>query len=100
MSAKISGAGGPSLPDDEPGARAARVEGEAHVRPGEEGDRFAALNTEFDSTEDDGIEDALMRPLNSANKPEWVAYADACEPGIDHSTLSKIDLIAEFGNQD
>lgn len=70
MSSKISAAGGASTPDDEPGDHPARVEGQAHVRPGEQGDRFTELNTPDPEQADFG-----QRPAPGAPKAEWVGFA-------------------------
>lgn len=79
MGNKISVAGGPSYMDDEPGAHPARVEGEARVRPGEEGTRFAALNV----GEPAELGERLTRPLDTGPKAEWVAFALAVNAELD-----------------
>lgn len=104
MSSKISAAGGPSTPDDEPGDHPARVEGEAHERPGEEGDRFARLN---DPVPDLELVDFGQRPTPAASKAEWVAFAlrvnellvDKGGPidAPESSTVTKQQLIEAYG---
>lgn len=106
MSSKISAAGGASTPDDEPGDHPARVEGQAHERPGEQGDRFAGLND--DDVPDPGqAPDFGQRPAPAAPKSEWVGFAlRVNELLIDEplpvenpelSTVTKPQLIEAYG---
>jgi hypothetical protein len=42
-------------------------------------------------------EKSAGRPARAASKAEWVAYADRQEPGTDHSSMTKEQLVERYG---
>ncbi|MFI9339971.1 hypothetical protein ACIG0D_01645 [Streptomyces sp. NPDC052773] len=64
------------------------VSPEAPTPPGQE------LATEAAAIED---EKSAGRPVRTASKAEWVAYADRQEPGTDHSSMTKEQLVERYG---
>lgn len=46
----------------------------------------------------DGPED-IKPPARSASKADWVAYADSQDPG-DHESMTKDELIAQYGSSE
>ena len=87
----------------------ARLQRGPRERPGEQGDRFAEVNVPQPRADMSG----LTAPSPSANKPEWVAFAEQVneriaesEEGIpidDPSGATKPELVeayGEYGNED
>ncbi|NEY32060.1 hypothetical protein GTU99_07610 [Streptomyces sp. PRKS01-65] len=66
------------------------VSPEAPTPPGQEPSTEAAVVG-------DAAASGEQRPARSASKAEWVAYADQQDPGIDHSSMTKEELVARYG---
>lgn len=45
----------------------------------------------------DGEQAAGRRPSRNASKAEWVAYADKQDEQVDHSSMTKEELVARYG---